>query len=102
MQVFGLVANSDDPQVDCHRNQPIEVSGLQVAYRNEFEASSLFAPPLLTYRLAATGELPAPPRPTGIARHYQTFSDAIALICERFWQPSNFLTSHIDPASRDG
>jgi hypothetical protein len=49
---------------------------------------------LLAHRLAGAGELPI--RQAAWYRKTQpTFSDAIALIREQLWQPSNFFTSHL-------
>jgi hypothetical protein len=50
---------------------------------------------LLAHRLARAGELPI--RQAAWYRKTQpTFSDAIALIREQLWHPSNFFTSHLD------
>jgi len=49
---------------------------------------------LLAHRLARTGELPVR-QAAWYRKTLPTFSDAIALIREQLWQPSNFLTSHL-------
>lgn len=50
---------------------------------------------LLAHRLARAGELPVR-QAAWYRKTLPTFSDAIALIREQLWQPSNFFTSHLD------